>query len=1157
MNSIRDRSAELKALMAERILILDGAMGTMLANAGLVPSDFGGNTFDGCNEILTETRPEIVREIHEAYLAAGADIIETNTFGASPIVLEDYGLAERAFDLNRHAAELARRAADAASTPDRPRFVAGSIGPTSRPISVTGGVSFDELLDAFTLQARGLLTGGVDIFLVETCQDTRNTKAAIIAVGEVCREAGVHRPVIASCTIETSGTMLAGQSAASFAVSLEHFGLLGIGLNCATGPEAMSDHLRSLDGIVPGALVCYPNAGMPDEDGRYLETPEKLAAALKVFADAGRLNIVGGCCGTTDTHIRAIAAMAEGKKPRPLPTDLPTRVFFTGIDLVESTSETRPLLIGERTNVIGSRKFKKLINGEYWEEATEVARRQVAEGAQIIDVCLQGAERDEARDTESFYPRLIRAVRVPLMIDSISSEIVEIALKYCQGRSIVNSINLENGEKRFEEICPLLRRFGAAVVVGAIDNDPVQPMAVTRERKLEVLEKSREILKEKYGMSDRDLIFDPLVFPVATGDESFIGAAVETIEGLRLLRNRFPGIRTLLGISNVSFGLPPTAREVINSVFLYHCTKAGLDLAIVNTERLRPFAGLDPGEREMAEDLLFNRPPGRGELAAASPNWKSQNPGQRAAINRLHIERVTGAFRKAAPTRTKETVPSLDEKLRRFIVEGTREGLCEALDQKLEQGAEPLEIVNGPLLSGMEEVGRLFKANELIVTEVLRSAESMKAAVAHLENFMDAGAASRRGRILLATVRGDVHDIGKNLVGIILANNGFDVIDLGIRVGPEQLIEAVGKHQPDAVGLSGLLVSSAHQMIATAEDLRAAGISLPLLTGGAALSRKFVRSKIAPRYSGEVMYCADPMAGLDVMNTLMDRARRSEILPGAVSDGRGPSKASSPSARKTTRRKLSVVSKPLLLPFPGRVLSEADLDDAWEFLDRQALASRYLGLRGSFRRLLKQGDPRVLKLEETVREIQADVRSWMRIRTAWAVFGARVEGEEIILSPPGRGADLFRFRFQGPGRRGPAAFFAEPEDSVALFVLTAGGGVREHARQARAEGRYLFSHGIEVLAIETAEAAAEWLCREILSRWQSPDASGNAEKSVARCGCRGHRFSPGYPAWPDLEDQRGIFSLLGAGDIGLRLTEGMMMEPEASVSGIVFRNSIS
>jgi 5-methyltetrahydrofolate--homocysteine methyltransferase len=605
-----DRTDELFALMRERILVFDGAMGTMLQNRNLGPDDFGGVDLEGCNENLVVTRPDVILDVHRAYLEAGADLIETDTFSGTPVVLSEYGLADRARDLNRVAAELAVQAvADFPST-DRPRFAVGSMGPTNKAISVTGGITFDELVAGFTEQARGLFEGGVDLFAVETCQDTRNTKAALIAIEAVCRDAGITRPVIVSGTIELNGTMLGGQTAEAFVASIEHVRPLAIGLNCATGPEFMTDHLRSVHEMSACAVSCYPNAGLPDEDGLYPETPQSLAAKLERFADAGWLNFVGGCCGTTEKHIVALAAMVDGKQPRAIPATRSNRVFFTGIDLVESTADNRPLLVGERTNVLGSAKFRRLVTEEHWDEAAEIGRAQVKAGAQIVDVCLTTTERDELDDIREFYDRLTRSVKAPLMIDTTDPAAVELALTYSQGRAIVNSINLEDGEERFERICPLLRRYGAAAVVGTIDESTDDAQAFSRERKLEVALRSHELLTGKFGLSDGDLVIDPLVFPAASGDATYIGGAVETIEGLRLIKEALPNCRTVLGISNVSFGLPPAAREVVNSVFLYHCTRAGLDLAIVNSQGIERFAKIPDEVRREAEALLFNLPEG-------------------------------------------------------------------------------------------------------------------------------------------------------------------------------------------------------------------------------------------------------------------------------------------------------------------------------------------------------------------------------------------------------------------------------------------------------------------------------------------------------------------------------------------------------------------
>jgi len=764
-----DRTEELRALMAERILVLDGATGTMLQSKDLGADDFGGEEYEGCNEILVRTRPDVILDVHRAYLEAGADIIETNTFGGTPLVLAEYGLENEARDLNRRAAELAVTAAREFSAEARPRFVAGSIGPTTRAISVTGGITFSELVRTFGEQVRGLLEGGAEIIFVETCQDTGNTKAALIAVEEAFADAGVRRPVVISGTIETSGTMLGGQTSEAFLTSMEHAEVLAFGLNCATGPDLMTDHLRSLQSRARSAVCCFPNAGLPDEDGRYTETPESLAGALDRFVSEGWLNIVGGCCGSGAEHIAAIARMVEGRRPRPIPWDRQPRAGYSGIELVEPSDDNRPLLVGERTNVIGSKKFRELVAAEEWDEAVEIARRQVRGGAQIMDVCLQTTEGVEIVAVREFYERLGRAVKIPLMIDSTDAEAIEVALTYCQGKAIVNSVNFEDGEDRIAAVAPLLSRYGAAVIMGVIDEDPEQAQAFTRERKLEIARRGHHLLTETYGISETDIIFDPLVFPAASGDVRYIGGAVETIEGLRQIKEALPACPTVLGISNVSFDLPVRAREVVNSVFLHLCIEAGLDLAIVNTERIERYAAIPETERRMTEALLFNLPPSQGEAEDgphldAPMDWRRQTREQRAEIHAYHVARVSDHFRGAKRAPVVRPEQPLDERLAGYIVDGSRTGLREDLDLKLGEGMAPLDIINGPLMAGMAEVGRLFNANELIVAEVLQSAEAMKAAVTHLEQFMDAETSISRGKLVLATVKGDVQDIGKELV---------------------------------------------------------------------------------------------------------------------------------------------------------------------------------------------------------------------------------------------------------------------------------------------------------------------------------------------------------------------------------------------------------
>ena len=553
------------------------------------------------------SRPDVVLGIHRKYLDAGSDIIETNSFGSTPVVLAEYGLGEHARKISCVAAELARKAADEFSKIGKPRFVAGSMGPTTKAISVTGGITFEQLRNNYYEQAAGLVEGGADVLLLETCQDTRNIKAGVLAIQELGRELGSPIPLMISVTIEAMGTMLAGQGIEALWASLDHIDLISVGLNCATGPEFMTDHIRTLQSLTSRAVSCYPNAGLPNEEGLYGETPTSLAEQLDRFIERGWLNVVGGCCGTTEKHIRTIAQMAEGKKPR-RPPEPNHRAVYSGIDIIEAEDSTRPLIVGERTNVIGSRLFKNLVASEQWEEATEIARRQVKSGAHIVDVCLQSTDREELSDIPPFYEQLIRKIKAPIMIDTTDARGVELALTYCQGKSIINSINLEDGEEKFERICPLARSYGAALIVGCIDEDPVQAQAFTRDRKLEIAERSYQLLTEKFGIHAANIIFDPLVFPCATGDENYIGGAVETIEGIRLIKQKIPYVRTVLGISNVSFGLPAGAREVVNSVFLYHCTKAGLDLAIVNAERIERFGSIPEHERKLAEALLFNTP---------------------------------------------------------------------------------------------------------------------------------------------------------------------------------------------------------------------------------------------------------------------------------------------------------------------------------------------------------------------------------------------------------------------------------------------------------------------------------------------------------------------------------------------------------------------
>jgi 5-methyltetrahydrofolate--homocysteine methyltransferase len=921
-------------------------------------------------------------------------------------------------------------------------------------------------------------------------------------------------------------------------------------------------------------VSCYPNAGLPNEDGRYGETPESLAAQLAKFVDHGWLNIVGGCCGTTPAHIRAIADMVDGKPPRAL-RESRHRAYYSGIDLVEADDSTRPLLVGERTNVIGSRAFKDLVAQEKWEEASEIARRQVRGGAHVIDVCLQSSDRDEMKDIPAFYEKLIRKVKAPLMIDTTDPKAVELSLTYCQGKSIINSINLEDGEEKFEQICPIAHAYGAAVIIGTIDEDPVQAQAFTRERKLAVAQRSVAVATSKYGLAPEDIIIDPLVFPCATGDENYIGGAVETIEALRLIKQQIPHVKTALGISNISFGLPAAAREVVNSVFLYYCTKAGLDLAIVNTEKLERFAQIPVEERRLAEHLLFNTPPEQvpgdhpqAELlrSALPADWREQTRDQKVAVNQFHIAAITAHFRGRTAGKKKVVADlPLDERLASYIIEGSKDGLVEDLDRKRAEGAVPLDIINGPLMKGMDEVGRLFNNNELIVAEVLQSAEAMKAAVSHLEQFMEKSDMSAKAKMLLATVKGDVHDIGKNLVEIILGNNGYQVINLGIKVPPEELIKAFREHQPDAIGLSGLLVKSAQQMVITGGDLRDAGIQVPLFVGGAALSDKFTRTRIAPAYGASTLYAKDAMTGLALMNALTDPATRDSLLqrhlPAAPEQD---STAAEPAVPQTERRSSKVrtdVPVPAVPYLDRRVRTIPNLGELWTYINPFMLYGKNLGYKGNFEKRLADRDDKALELYHNVEEVKTWAADFIRPKAVWRFFEAERKGNAIHVFEPGASNPLQEFQFSRQAKPDGLCLsdYVLPgsegiRDHIAIFAVTAGDGIRERAEDAKNRGEYFKSVALLALATETAEAAAEWLHRRIREDWGFPDAPTMTMQERWTSRYRGKRYSFGYGACPNMEDQSKLFALIDPGEIGITLTEGFMMEPEASVSALVFHH---
>lgn len=1147
----KERIETLKSALRQRILVIDGAMGTAIQSFDLGPDDFGGAEYEGCNEHLVLTRPDVIEAIHRGHLDAGADIIETDTFGSTAIVLAEYDLAHEARRLNLAAAALARRAADAAATPDKPRFVAGSMGPTTKTISVTGGVTFEELADSYHTQAAGLIEGNCDVLLLETGQDTLNIKAGLEGIDRAFAELGREIPVAVQGTVEPMGTLLAGQDVESLYVSLAHRDLLWIGINCATGPAFMTDHIRTLASISRFPVSCVPNAGMPDEDGKYNETPEAMAETLGRFADSGWVNLVGGCCGTVNGHIHLLGETVEGKAPRRIVDSSETRV--SGIDALLIDDQLRPAVVGERTNVLGSRRFRRLINEGKFEEAAEIGRRQARNGAHVLDVCLQDPDRDEAADITEFLDLVTKKVKTPIMVDSTDPAVIELSLKRLQGKAIINSVNLEDGEERFQAVVPLARRYGAALVVGCIDDDKAQAQAITRGRKLEVALRSAKLLTEKYGVPEEDLIFDPLVFPVGTGDVNYIGSGAETVEGVRLIKEALPLAKTILGISNVSFGLPAAGREVLNSVFLYHCVQAGLDMAIVNSEAMMRYAAIPEEERKLAEDLIW---------------YQGEDP----------VAAFAAHFREKAPTASNEERRSLplDERLALAIIEGTKEGLAEDLDEALQERT-PLEIINGPLMNGMAEVGRQFNANQLIVAEVLQSAESMKFSVNHLEPYMERVESSLKGRVVLATVKGDVHDIGKNLVEIILSNNGYEVINLGIKIPPQELIEAYRQHSPDIIGLSGLLVKSAQMMVETVRDFRQDGVAVPVLVGGAALSNRFTRLRIAPEYDGLVAYAPDAMTGLALANTIQEADERAHLASQLEAETEA---MLSDDARRQDSDGGSEDVPPAQVrhdfPIPNppdlrlHMLSDYRLEDIFGYINPQMLYVRHLGYKGRFSEDLQAGEQAAVDLRDSVRRVEdlALARSDITANAVFKFFPCRAEGQWLLVYSPDGSQVLERFYFGRQSQReglcladyvlpvpGTPGTGLEGMDYVGMFVTTIGPGVRDLAARWIAEGKFLDSHILQALALESAEGFAELLHQQLRQMWGIGDPAGITPYELFRTQYRGRRYSFGYPACPRLEDQEQLFRLLEVSNhLDVELTEGYMMDPESTVSALVFHH---
>ena len=1143
--------------LKNRILLLDGAMGTMIQKQNLTADDFGGEKYEGCNDYLVLTKPEIIKNIHKEYLKSGSDIIETNSFGALDIVLKDYDLEDRAFEMSKRAAELVNEAIleYRSENPDDTRhlYVAGALGPSNKSISVTGGVTFDELVHTYYTAVSGLLAGGVDLILFETIQDTRNLKAAYLGLKKAMEE-NYTVPLMLSFTIESTGTTLAGQTADAFYYAVNHMHPFSVGLNCATGPEFMTQFLKTLNDISNTYISVYPNAGLPNEDGEYEETPVTLANKLEPFFKNKYLNIVGGCCGTTPDYIKKIKEKTVNYEPRNIDKNKNFNNLSGLISL--ETPKDRPIYVGERTNVIGSRIFKNLIAQEKFDEATEVARLQIKGDADVIDVCLANPDRDEVADMKAFLEKVSKFAKVPIMLDSTDINVVEKGLTYLQGKGIINSINLEDGEEKFKKMAEVIKEFGVAVVVGLIDEEG---MAVSLEKKIKVARRSYELLTKKYGIDERDIIFDTLVFPVATGDQKYIGSASATIEAIREIKKEMPNVKTILGVSNISFGLPIAGREVLNTYYMNKAYEAGLDFAIVNTEKIIPMDEISDEEKEMSENILFH-------------------------TDDENVSKFANFYRDKKATKKKVDVSNLtaEEKVANLVVEGSKKDLTILLDELLKKYT-PIEIINGPLMTGMDEVGRLFNKNDLIVAEVLQSAEVMKASVAYLEKFMEKDESSVKGKIIMATVKGDVHDIGKNLVGIIIGNNGYEVIDLGINTPAEKIRDAVVKEKADFLGLSGLLVKSAAEMVNTVAVLREAGISIPIFVGGAALTEKFTVNKIEPAYENNiVIYSKDAMTALSDLNKMIDEKKFEEFreylqkrrdlllikdekelqklkVKQTVSDIKDKDGTFDYSKIEIPKYNFEKIYKPETLN--KQIITNIKAKDVFPFINLQMLIGKHLGLKWIVGKMLEKQDPRTVKMYNEIKEIIEHGDEYFDITAIYKYFPVRRKygkeknefSLEILSDDLSKVIETFNFPRQKYGQYLSLNDYVNPDgiDYVGFFVATAGEKSRIVSNELKAKGEFYKGHLVNSIGLELAEATSEYI-HQIMRKDVGIIDKELQTEDILKANYQGNRYSFGYPACPDLSDQKKLFKLLKPEIYGIKLTDEFMMYPEASVSAIVF-----
>ena len=1162
----------------KRVLFFDGAMGTSIHNLDLdLEKDYLGR--ENCTEVLLLTRPELIQGIHAEFLAAGADGVETDSFNAQLHTMEDQDLVDRVHELNQTAAEVARAACEQYATPDRPRFVIGSMGPGTKLITL-GNVDWDTMRQSYAAQVRGLLDGGADVLLLETAQDILQVKCALSAAFGVLEERGLTPdvdgtgdiPVMVQVTIEQFGTTLVGTDIAGCVAALRDFPVFSLGMNCATGPVEMSEHVHYLGKHWDRGISLLPNAGLPTlVEGKTVFPlgPEPFAEKVAEFVKTAGLNIVGGCCGTTPAHIKALAdAIGSEAAPSRIDKAVWKPSVSSLMGAVEYRQDNSILNIGERTNASGSRKFKRLLEEEDWDEIVSLAREMVREGSHVIDVNVDYAGRDNVADMTTIVSKLVNQVNAPLMLDSTQPATIEAGLKVAGGKCLINSANLEDGEEKFAQMCRLAKDYGAGLVLGTIDEDPEEAMARTRDRKLSIAERMHALATEKHGLKEEDLMFDPLVLPVSTGMEQDKRSGLETIEGTRLIAQRFPNCQITCGLSNISFGLNPAARQVLNSVFLYELVQAGMTSAILHVSKILPKNRIPESQWDAALDVLYDRPP--AEPVTLEDGTETTDPLQ------IFIDLFAGATTQSTKVDLSEL--PLEERLRKHIIDGEKKGLEETLAEARAKYS-PLDIINDHLLDGMKVVGELFGSGQMQLPFVLQSATVMKAAVAVLEPFMDKVEGSTKGTMLLATVRGDVHDIGKNLVDIILSNNGYTVHNIGIKVPINEIVAKFHETKPDAIGLSGLLVKSVNVMEENLNELNNLGIDVPMILGGAALQRSYCEGHLRSIYNGSVFHGTDAFEGLRLMDELcggriaglnteiderLDAGKEREQKVAELKERADASKqAAGPALAVKTRSDTAILDTVPEPPFWGdRVVEDIPLEQVYPFVNEAALfKTQWQFVRGD-----KSTAEYERQVEDEIRPIYDRLKAQMKdeniLRPAvtYGYFPCNADGDHLVVFDPNdhdKEIERFtKFPRQSERKRLCLADFFLPLDSGRRDVL----GVQcvtmgqEVSRLAKTHfdnddyTEYLYVHG---MGVECAEALAELWHKRIRAELGIGNDDSPKIKQLFTQKYRGSRYSFGYPSCPDMSDQDLLWRLIDPARIGCVLTENWQIDPEQSTSAIV------